>query len=1141
MSKYYSLQNYSTYSQFSGVKEPKEWAKRADELGHKAFGISEKQTLASLIEFQDELDEHDIQPILGEEFHVTKDVDLPDKADPYILGTLLIYATSDEGVGNLIELHNLSQMRDEGLWAESEPERPRIDVNMIQSVGQEGLEFVLPSYHGVGKGYWQDNEHDALEHALELRKELDGPFYLGVNPISANPDVHQANKRLIETFDDVPLVPIFDAHVPAEHETYLYEQARIADGGDKECLDRDVSNPFMPSDEQVESLCEEHQPDLVEHLDEMAHNLEMIRQRAEGATIETGVYHMPEYEPSHGDSLEDDVLYYIGEGFKQKLVPDADFDKLESIDQLREWSDRYPDCQTRRGIDESELDTVGTYIDRLEHEFEIIKDLGYLDYFLIVRQICSHIDNEGYMRGYARGSAGGSLFSYVFNITRVDPIYHGLLFERFLNHDRNDLPDIDIDFSAEGREEARRFCRREWGDGHICNIGTFDRFKIVSAVKTLGRGLDWELPAEDGETVQYTRSKINMMCKDAGDKADTTERGRGELEALIEASDEFAAFYERHLDWFEGVILPMCESVSTQSVHAAGTLVTRDPIMRTVPIWEHDNGNWVSEWNDSSCEHAGNPKFDFLNIEGVRVIETAMEFIEERHDVELPEIEDIPLDDEKALKLFRDVRTRGMFQARTYTQRSVFDLFATTCFDDVVIVNALGRPGPIEQEFHELFADIKEGREQPTYPHEDLKPVLGETFGLTVYQEQIMQIVKEIGGLSGSKSDYVRKATGKKIPEEMAKWESVFKEGGLEKGYDEDLLDQLWNTIVGFADYGFNKSHSVGYSLLTYHQAWLKARYPVEFWAAALEYSDDDGDDSDKSSQQLKSLVKNQYDIDIVYPTIFGFAPRFEPVDGQEAIYWPVNRIKGVGDSIKEAMAEGGRRSFDSMEHMVEEMDGTSCHMGVFKKLIKAGFFDPLGEPWDVRDEYFRVREEVQGYSPEGDIPVEMQHRDRYKWQRMKNDLYQMIVDPWKEVFVQDAQSDEGFHPNVQFYDGHRGPSLDKVPDDDAVFIGGIVDFIEAKRTKYGDWYCKMRIKDEGEIHTVMCWDDFWEAQGLDDPRDSAKQRPWKGALVEIVGKKRTWNDFSQVVVDDPAYHCRVIRDPVLGRSVYKDYLDIRN
>lgn len=1074
---FYSLQNYTTYSILSGVKTVDEWLDQCEDLGHNYFGVSEKNNLGSALKIQEECKDRDITPIIGEDFHVTED-SREKSGSSDIECCLLLYAKNYDGFRNLVSLNNYANKRQDsggGFYY-----KPRIDFDKIHEFSQDLSIVIPPILRNID--YFEQDEN--FDHLYDLKSEFGDDFYMGVNPH------HEATLSFSLNYPWQKIFT-FHCHYPERGQHELYETVRSIDKSSQKKhynLDRSVNDAYLPFEEEARDRLREKveesshiNADPQELWDECCQNLEKLGEKSEQYEIPTGEYYIPQVD-LEADTVEEEMKRLVLEGFKDKLCSDIDL-KLEDFDnfeQLREWGNRKPEIQLRRGNDEvRELDTLDTYIDRIEHEFSVIKENDYLDYFLSVRELCKKSDREGWERGDGRGSAAGSLLCYILNITKVDPIYHDLLFERFLNPDRNDLPDIDLDFEQSKRENLKDFVRNKWGEDSVCNIGTYDRMKVTSAVKSVGKAHDWGIPDNNGDIVSYNYQKINGIVSNL--HTTQTARGKDELEELVEY-EQFSEFYERHSDWFGEYIMPLQDTITAQSVHAAGVVVTDEHLDRCLPAYEHADKGMVSQWEDSYCEKRGYVKFDILGLKNLDKVGYAKRLIKERHGDEVPELRDISFHDHSALAFFEDADTEGIFQFLTYSQKNFLQRLEPESFLEICHAVALVRPGPQQAGADDEYVEVANDRKDPTYDHPDLEPILGDTKGVLLLQEQIMKIVKKVGGLTGSEADYVRKACGKKDHEEMKKWEEVFKEGGLENGYDKDLLNLLWDKIKGFAEYGFNLAHSVSYASLAYYQAWIRARYPLEWWSAVMQFASDDKS-NDENKYDYKHIVQGK-GIDFIFPNVHGFSHRFEPAEDQNKIYWPLDAIHGIGEKSADKITEGGDRN--SYEDMAEMMDKFT-NKKIYKALIKAQFFNPLYPPWEAIERFVELREE-HGYNDE--VPYEMNHKDKFKWTKLRNEAYKMIVKPWKEI--------ANFTDDVEAY---KGDALSNVPENKIVVIGGIVDDIRNKKTRYGDDYAILRIKDDGERIKVMCWADFWANTEL----DKRGLRPRIGDLVQLIGAKAEW------------------------------------
>jgi DNA polymerase III alpha subunit len=474
------------------------------------------------------------------------------------------------------------------------------------------------------------------------------------------------------------------------------------------------------------------------------------------------------------------------------------------------------------------------------------------------------------------------------------------------------------------------------------------------------------------------------------------------------------------------------------------------------------------------------------------------------------------------MAIFKDIQTQGIFQHGSHPQQHYFKYLKPYLFNHIVASVALIRPGPMNMDIHMLYAEAMNGETEVVYEHPDLEEYLGSTYGFIVYQEQMMQIARGIAGFTGSEADHVRKACGKKKPEEMAKWEVKFKEQSVERGYTQELVDKLWDVIVSFAEYSFNKSHSVCYTLISYYEAYIKAHYPIEFWCALLntaKKSDAKGKDSIHS---LKGTIERM-GIEFVYPTVKGFAIEFSPA-GENQIYWPLAVLKGFGPTKVEYLKTLDEDSFSSLEHMLETVNTSVIGKGVVENMIRAGFFTPLEPQWVTARKYYMWRaqqesnklknpQEIEVYFERENIPPDMLSEDPLDWAMSRNKAYGSTMESWKDVAK--------FHHKVKRYTKKQYESREKGV---KLFIGGRVDRIVYKQDKKGGWFVTMTITDGDERYTVRGWSSHWESRHLDE----YDKRPENGDLVELIGIKDIWSpepgkSIHSITMDDPEQYLRIV------------------
>jgi DNA polymerase-3 subunit alpha len=1074
----YSLQNYTTYSILSGLKEPKEWTKQAKELGYTHLGICDKQTMGSLIGFQTACLANEIKPILGMEVVVVTTTDMDKRKDAVKIGILLLYAKNEKGFKNLIKINNFSHDKEGGFYYS-----PKVDLEFLRD-HSDGIICVSPSVCGVGSKV--SDKLKKLSHIGQLQQLSEiyrSDFYLGVNP-NLHPDSKywDAERAFLDT--DIQKVLTFNCHYPSKDVEHLYEVVRNVDKNAKYTrgTDREVIDGFLPPKDIT--LPDGYKQAQL-NLDEIAKKVDYL--------IPLGTYYMPKVF-LRGESVDDDIVQAVLEGFKNKICSDVDLQKVKTLDDLYQYGDRSPDKLIRLVGKDDRVRKVSEYVDRLKSEFAIIKEIGFLDYFHIVDDICKQ--NKG--RAPGRGSAAGSLTCHTLNITDVDSIYHGLLFERFLNPARKDLPDIDIDFSGESIGFTKDYLRERYGEEKVFPIITYSRMKVSSAIRKVASAYAYAIPDNEGNLVQYDNMSLNLAVKVPHVKQ--TSRGREELNERLEYSN-FQAFYERHSNWVENIIMPLQDAIVGVGMHAAGTIIINDDRDSCLPVEYNSNlKGFVTQWVDKDCERRGYPKFDLLTIKALDVIERAKQIIYEERGVRVPDLGDIPLDDQPTLDIFRGGFTGGIFQFNTYTQRAFLPELKPDSFDDLVACLALCRPGPMNKGFDIEYTRVKNGLSPLRYDHPDLEDILKHTYGFMIYQEDMMKIVQRIGGMTPVQAEQVRRACGKKLVDKMAELEDIFVEGALKKGYEEDFVNDMWSKIKDFAEYSFNKSHSVSYTLISYYQAYLKIRYPTEYWCAALQFSNDK-DDSDSGFVQMKYEAASE-GMEFVYPTIKKFATDFRPANEYQII-WPLGRVKNIGDTALAEIAKEGTNSFKSMEEMVEVCERKKLRKNNYDALITAGFFDPLFKPWEAAERFYDLIDQ--------EVPYSMASEDVYSWILRRNEAFGMIVKSWKEIF--------SFSRTVRAF---KGTELNEVPDGTTVTIGGYVKDIKNRKTKNGGYYARGIIVDEGEEHVVMLWSKFWENENL----DRENRRPEKGQLVEIKGVKDSFNDRAQILVGgykEPGY-VRIVR-----------------
>jgi DNA polymerase-3 subunit alpha len=577
------------------------------------------------------------------------------------------------------------------------------------------------------------------------------------------------------------------------------------------------------------------------------------------------------------------------------------------------------------------------YVERAEFELNVINQKGYPAYFLVVADLVNHAKEVGIRVGPGRGSAAGSLVAYALGITNLDPIPHGLLFERFLNPERPSMPDVDIDFDDRRRGEMVRYATEKYGVDKVAQVITFGTIKTKAAIKDAARVMF----GQPGFAIADRISKAlppPVMAKDiplSGIVDPSHERygEAAEVRTLIENDQDVKQIFDTARG-LEGLI-------RNAGVHACAVIMSSEPLMQSIPLWQRDDGSIITGWDYPSCEAIGLLKMDFLGLRNLTVIGDAIDNIRANRGADI-DLDTLELDDPATYKLLGRGDTLGVFQLDGGAMRDLLRRMQPTGFDDIVAVLALYRPGPMGMNAHNDYADRKNNRQKitPIHPQleEPLREILSETYGLIVYQEQIMRIAQKVAGYSMGRADVLRKAMGKKKKEVLEKEYEGFRDGMRTNGFSDAAVKALWDTILPFAGYAFNKSHAAGYGLVSYWTAYLKANYPSEYMAALLTSV---ADNKDKSAVYLSECRRSG--IKVLPPDINESVLRFAAVGTD--IRFGLGAIRNVGANVVDSVIDtrSKKGAYVSFTDFLDKSELVCCNKRVIESLVKAGAFDSLG------------------------------------------------------------------------------------------------------------------------------------------------------------------------------------------------------
>ena len=898
-SDFVHLHVHTQYSLLDGALKIKDALKKAVEFKMPALAITDHGNMFGAIQFYKEALQLGIKPIIGCEVYIAPGSRL-EKSTPRGIAEaafhFVLLAKNLTGYYNLIKLASKAYI--EGFYY-----RPRIDKELLAkySSGLIGLSACLKGE--IPALLSQEKFEEACKVAEFYRSIFDkNDFYLEVqdNGIEAQKTV---NKRLIELAGrlSIPVVATNDCHYLSKSDVLAHEVLLCVGTGktlsDTKRLTFSSDQFYFKSpDEMIDSF--KDIPDAILNTVKIAEKCDL--------KIEFDKSYLPSYQPPEGLSLNEYLIKLAKEGLDKRL----DKIKLETGE-----------------IDFENVSLV--YRNRLDYELRIINDMNFAGYFLIVWDFIKYAKEQKIPVGPGRGSAAGSVAAYALNITDVDPIKYGLIFERFLNPERKSMPDIDTDICKDRRDEVIRYVKNKYGKDNVGQIITFGQLMAKAVVRDVGRVLGMPYAAVDS-IAKLIPNLVKITLGQAIEK-------EPELKKIIQEDQKVAELFE---------IAKVLEGLTRQaSTHAAGVVISPRPLDEFVPLYkssEQKGGNKsgeeiLTQYAMDDIQSIGLLKMDLLGLKTLTVIQNAVERIKQNRGVDL-DLDNIPMDDAKTYKLLSDANTVGVFQLESSGMRDLLRKIKPSLFEDLIALIALYRPGPMQSGMNNDFVNAKHGKKKVRYELPVLKPILENTYGVILYQEQVMKIANELAGFSLAEADILRSAMGKKKYDLMTKQREKFIEGAKRKGFDAAKSEKIFDLMEKFAGYGFNKSHSAAYALIAYHTAYLKVHYPVEFMAALLS---SDMDNTDK-------IVKNIADcremgVEILPPDINESYSDFT-IKGN-SIRFGLAAIKNVGIQVIESIIKTRNevKLFNSLFDFCVNVDLRVVNKRVIESLILSGVFDRLG------------------------------------------------------------------------------------------------------------------------------------------------------------------------------------------------------
>ena len=856
------LQVTSGYSLLKSTIDLYKYVMTAKTLGYKKLALTDEGVLHGAIEFYNLCRSQTIEPIIGCVFQYKQ------WRNAEVLSSMIVYVKDEVGYQILIELSTLYQ-------------KSKVVTRVMEQKMKEGskhLQFVFPQENSEWALECSNGEVAFQRWLFEAEERYFSTIYLG---IESNQPLSISLEQLEEWGQDfsMQLLPFVKTFYLKAEDDFSYRVLKaIGDGETVSTTQAEVSGQYYLQDEKTLT---QHWSTVLEG--KLVHQLQTFVDSIKWELPNHELL-LPKFQTPEGKTSQEYLVEICQQSLEEKNLMNDDY-------------------QTR-----------------LKYELSIIHQMGFDDYFLIVWDIMKYAHEAGIQTGPGRGSAAGSLVSYLLNITKVDPIEYDLLFERFLNPERYTMPDIDLDFPDNRREDILEYVRRKYGENHVAQIATFGTFGSKQALRDVCRVLG-VTTVQAGEWSKAVPNQLGITLKSAYEQSKS-------LQALVSRSPKNQLIFETACR-IEGLPRHL-------STHAAGVVLYDKPLTDVIPLMYKEQQLPITQYTMKYVEQIGLLKMDFLGLTNLSILHDSIELTKIIYQQEIT-LNEVPLDDEKTLELFQEADTNGIFQFESDGIRRVLKKLRPTNLEDIAAVNALYRPGPMEQI--DTFIKRKHGQEVVKYPHPILESILQSTYGVMVYQEQVMQVTSQMAGFTLGQADILRRAIGKKDGKVIETEKAHFIEGAIEKGIDVASATEVYQYIERFANYGFNRSHAFAYSLLAYQLAYFKTHYPRAFYTAILRYV---GDRSPKL--QTYFIEAKQRGIVIKNPSINTSLEDYHAtVDG---IFIGLNAIKGLRrDFIQEILKQRKQNGpFIDFMDFAFRIGKRFCKKEVLEALIDAGAFDELGK-----------------------------------------------------------------------------------------------------------------------------------------------------------------------------------------------------
>ena len=875
------LHVHSEFSLLDGASRITKLIEKASQYGMPALALTDHGVMYGAVEFYSQAKKIGIKPIIGCEVYLApksrfeKQSERDKKEENFYHLTLL--AENNQGYHNLMRLVSMGFL--EGFYY-----RPRVDKELLGKF-KEGLIALSGCMSGEIPKYIISDKIEGAKRNLEQYLDIFGKnnFFLELQD-SGIPEQKKVNKTLLELSSEykIPLVATNDVHYLNKEDSKAHDVLLCIQTGS---TINEAGRLKFPTDEYYLKSCDQMK-ELFNQFPGAIKNTLEIADRC-NVNIKFDMNLIPSFAIPDGSSADEYLKKLCYEGAKKRY------------------------------------DNITGEIDRrIKKELEVIKKMGFSEYFLIIWDLVKYAKNNDIRVGPGRGSAAGSIVSYNLGITDIEPLKYGLLFERFLNEERKSMPDIDIDFCYEKRDAVIKYVTKKYGDKRVAQLITFGTMAARQAIRDAGRVM--EIPyAEVDRIAKMVPMELNVTIKNS-----------------LEMVPDLKEIYENDMRIKEVIDTAISlEGISRQdSIHAAGVVISSEDLYNYTPIQKENEGDIVTQYKMEDIQKIGLLKMDFLGLKTLSLIDKTLFLIKKSKNIDI-DINNINLDDKETFGMLSEGECLGVFQLESSGMRELVINLKPTKFEDLIALLALYRPGPIQSGMLSDFVERRNGRQTISYLHPTLEKILESTYGIILYQEQVMSIASELGGFSMSEADILRGAISKKKRSLLSKQKNKFIEGAKSRGIDEKISIKIFELVNHFAEYGFNKSHSAAYAMISYQTAYLKAKYPVEFMAALLSIR--------MGSQEKVAQYVNEtrrMDIEVLPPDINQSFTDFTVVEN--SIRFGLSAIKNVGTNVIECVEKERKKGgkFENFINFCERVDSNVLNKKTLESLIKSGTFDSLGQ-----------------------------------------------------------------------------------------------------------------------------------------------------------------------------------------------------